>query len=259
MHDTGVPPYTPLILIIICLSLVYLFNIFILLLLLLSRVFFFFSSSPHLSLLLVYFSPSLSIYLSLIYLSLIYLSFSCTSFQQKFCSFLLSLASLFLSFLNSFLISLFLVSFFLSYLFFYVSYLFLSFFFCVKCLFHPLCVCRGGFLAGVVGIGGGLVLGPFLLTEGVPPIVTTSVNTTLILFTSSSASAISIAAAAAPWDYSLFLFSVCFAATLIGKCLIDRLVKKYHADYMLVVFLLFIMIGSIVATTGRYTTEKIKR
>lgn len=79
--------------------------------------------------------------------------------------------------------------------------------------------------AGVVGIGGGLVLGPFLLAEGVPPTVTTSVNTTLILFTSSSASAISIAASAAPWDYSIFLFSICFFATLVGKCVIDRLVR----------------------------------
>ncbi|PFH31049.1 hypothetical protein BESB_033220 [Besnoitia besnoiti] len=115
-----------------------------------------------------------------------------------------------------------------------------------------------GIMAGVVGIGGGLVLGPFLLTNGVPPAVTTSVNTTLILFTSSSAAAISIASATAPWDYCLLLFGVCFFTTLIGKAFVDRLVKRYHADYILVVLLLVIMFGSVVCTviSGVLTIKK---
>ncbi|CBZ52252.1 hypothetical protein NCLIV_020390 [Neospora caninum Liverpool] len=115
-----------------------------------------------------------------------------------------------------------------------------------------------GMMAGIIGIGGGLILGPYLLVKGVPPAVTTSVNTTLILFTSSSAAAISIASATAPWDYCLLLFGVCFLTTLIGKAVVDKLVKRYHADYILVLLLLIIMLGSVVCTvvSGVLTIKK---
>nr|CEL73681.1 TPA: hypothetical protein BN1205_044080 [Toxoplasma gondii VEG] len=115
-----------------------------------------------------------------------------------------------------------------------------------------------GMMAGIIGIGGGLILGPFLLVKGVPPAVTTSVNTTMILFTSSSAAAISVASGNAPWDYCLLLFGVCFLTTLIGKALVDKFVKRYHADYILVLLLLVIMLGSVVCTvvSGILTIKK---
>lgn len=48
-----------------------------------------------------------------------------------------------------------------------------------------------GVAAGVVGIGGGMVLGPIMLSEGISPQVTTAVNSTLVLFASSSAALVS--------------------------------------------------------------------
>jgi uncharacterized membrane protein YfcA len=45
-----------------------------------------------------------------------------------------------------------------------------------------------GMLAGLLGIGGGLILGPLLLELGLHPIVSTATSNFLVLFTSSSTS-----------------------------------------------------------------------
>lgn len=45
-----------------------------------------------------------------------------------------------------------------------------------------------GVLAGLLGIGGGLILGPLLLELGLHPVVSTATTNFLVLFTSSSTS-----------------------------------------------------------------------
>jgi uncharacterized membrane protein YfcA len=45
-----------------------------------------------------------------------------------------------------------------------------------------------GLMAGLLGIGGGLILGPLLLELGLHPIVSTATSNFLVLFTSSSTS-----------------------------------------------------------------------
>ena len=45
-----------------------------------------------------------------------------------------------------------------------------------------------GLLAGLLGIGGGLILGPLLLELGLHPVVSTATSNFLVLFTSSSTS-----------------------------------------------------------------------
>ena len=45
-----------------------------------------------------------------------------------------------------------------------------------------------GLMAGLLGIGGGLILGPLLLELGLHPIVSTATSNYLVLFTSSSTS-----------------------------------------------------------------------
>lgn len=45
-----------------------------------------------------------------------------------------------------------------------------------------------GVMAGLLGIGGGLILGPLLLELGLHPVVSTATSNFLVLFTSSSTS-----------------------------------------------------------------------
>lgn len=91
----------------------------------------------------------------------------------------------------------------------------------------PACSC--GFLfvgaAGTVGIGSALVIGPIMLTKGMLPAVCTAVNTAVVLCSSSSAAVKSALGTVAPWDYCVFLFALCFVCALIGKSIVDRMVR----------------------------------
>jgi uncharacterized membrane protein YfcA len=52
----------------------------------------------------------------------------------------------------------------------------------------PLYSFVSGLMAGLLGIGGGLILGPLLLELGLHPLVSTATSNFLVLFTSSSTS-----------------------------------------------------------------------
>ncbi len=52
----------------------------------------------------------------------------------------------------------------------------------------PLYAFISGIMAGLLGIGGGLILGPLLLQLGLHPVVSTATSNFLVLFTSSSTS-----------------------------------------------------------------------
>ncbi|KAL8425997.1 hypothetical protein Efla_001915 [Eimeria flavescens] len=101
-----------------------------------------------------------------------------------------------------------------------------------------------GLVAGMVGIGSSLVVGPIMLMNGMLPVVCTAVNTALVLCSSSSAAVKSAFATDTPWDYCLFLFCFCFVCAMIGKFVVDRLAQKYDADHVVVLFLIVIMCGS---------------
>ncbi|KAL8271673.1 hypothetical protein Esti_004386 [Eimeria stiedai] len=101
-----------------------------------------------------------------------------------------------------------------------------------------------GIVGGIVGIGGSMIMGPLMLSRGLLPAVVTAVNTTSVLSSSSSAAAKSILSGAVPWDYCVLFFVVCFACALVGKFLVDKIVKKRKADHYLVLFLLAMIFGS---------------
>ncbi|OEH78725.1 sulfite exporter protein [Cyclospora cayetanensis] len=108
-----------------------------------------------------------------------------------------------------------------------------------------------GLVAGTVGIGSSLVLGPLMLMKGMLPSVCTAVNTALVLCSSSAAAVNSLIGSAVPWDYCAVLFGVCFFCALFGKLFVDRMVKKHNADHLVVLFLIFIMFGSMGCMAGQ--------
>ncbi|XP_026191934.1 uncharacterized protein LOC34620104 [Cyclospora cayetanensis] len=114
-----------------------------------------------------------------------------------------------------------------------------------------------GLVAGTVGIGSSLVLGPLMLMKGMLPSVCTAVNTALVLCSSSAAAVNSLIGSAVPWDYCAVLFGVCFFCALFGKLFVDRMVKKHNADHLVVLFLIFIMFGSMGCMAGKKDTAPV--
>jgi uncharacterized membrane protein YfcA len=91
-----------------------------------------------------------------------------------------------------------------------------------------------GVVAGLIGIGGGMILGPLMIVNGVNPIVSTATTATMILLTSSSVAIMFVMSGLVPWQYAVYFFSVCLLGAYIGKTFIDGYVKKHQMGSILV-------------------------
>jgi uncharacterized membrane protein YfcA len=99
-----------------------------------------------------------------------------------------------------------------------------------------------GIVAGLVGIGGGMVLGPFMLVMGVDPRVCSATNASMIILTSSSVAILFVTSGLVPWQYAVCFFCTCFVGAYIGKRYIDGYVKKTGKASILI-----FLLGSIIA------------
>jgi len=94
-----------------------------------------------------------------------------------------------------------------------------------------------GVIAGLIGIGGGMILGPMMLQLGVLPQVSSATNATLILLTASAAAMLYVTSGQVPNTYAITFFVVAFIGAFSGKLFIDGLVKKYGLTSIIVLIL----------------------
>lgn len=107
-----------------------------------------------------------------------------------------------------------------------------------------------GIVAGLVGIGGGMVLGPLMLIMGIHPMVSTATTATMIVLTSSSVAILFVTSGLVPWAYALTFFSTCLTGAYIGKRHIDQYVKRTGKAsvlvFLLATIIAFAMVGTLV-------------
>ena len=94
-----------------------------------------------------------------------------------------------------------------------------------------------GVVAGLIGIGGGMVLGPLMLIMGIHPRVSTATTATMIVLTSSSVAIMFVTSGLVPWSYAVFFFCICLCGAYIGKKYIDSYVKKTGKASLLICIL----------------------
>ncbi|VEU44237.1 unnamed protein product [Pseudo-nitzschia multistriata] len=116
-----------------------------------------------------------------------------------------------------------------------------------KTRFYAFFTFVAGIVAGLIGIGGGMVLGPLMLVMGIYPRVSTATTATMIVLTSSSVAILYITSGMVPWQYAVTFFCTCFTGALIGKTYIDGYVKRTGKASVLI-FLLAMIIA--LATLG---------
>eukprot|EP00523_Entomoneis_sp_CCMP467_P007978 CAMPEP_0168727666 /NCGR_PEP_ID=MMETSP0724-20121128/5292_1 /TAXON_ID=265536 /ORGANISM="Amphiprora sp., Strain CCMP467" /LENGTH=623 /DNA_ID=CAMNT_0008774499 /DNA_START=52 /DNA_END=1923 /DNA_ORIENTATION=+ len=94
-----------------------------------------------------------------------------------------------------------------------------------------------GIVAGLIGIGGGMVLGPLMLIMGIHPRVSSATTATMIVLTSSSVAVLFVTAGLVPWAYAVYFFAICFCGAYLGKKYIDGYIKKSGRASILVCIL----------------------
>ena len=103
-----------------------------------------------------------------------------------------------------------------------------------------------GFIAGVIGIGGGVVLGPILLDLGIHPVVATVTTNMLVLITSSSTTFQFILFKMLNLEYGIFCIIFSALGSYCGTFLVNNYVKKTGKQSFIVLVLFCVVIISAV-------------
>jgi uncharacterized membrane protein YfcA len=98
---------------------------------------------------------------------------------------------------------------------------------------YPLLSCTAGFVAGLFGIGGGIIKGPLMLALGVHPAVASATSACMILFTSFTATTSFAVFGLLIEDYAILCLFTGFCATLLGQTIMSMILEKYqHNSYI---------------------------
>lgn len=106
-----------------------------------------------------------------------------------------------------------------------------------KFRFYCCATFAAGVVAGLIGIGGGMVLGPLMLQLGILPQVSSATTATMIALTSSAAAMLFVTSGLVPPSYAAFYFFVAFFGALVGKSYIDKLVQRCQLTSIIILIL----------------------
>lgn len=118
-------------------------------------------------------------------------------------------------------------------------------------LLYP-AICTGaGMIAGLFGVGGGLVKAPLLLALGVHPAVASATSATMILFTTFTATTSFVAFGMLVWDYGLVCLVIGFLATFLGQVVMNSLIQRTGKSS----YIAFCIAGVVIVSAITMTAE----
>jgi uncharacterized membrane protein YfcA len=103
-----------------------------------------------------------------------------------------------------------------------------------------------GLVAGMFGIGGGIIKGPLMLALGVHPQVASATSAAMILFTSCTATISYSSMGFLKYDYAFFCLVLGFLSTLVGKTFMAALLERSGQRSSYIAF----CIGGVVAISA---------
>ena len=98
-----------------------------------------------------------------------------------------------------------------------------------------------GIMAGLMGIGGGMVVGPLLIELGVVPQVVAATSAYTGLITASSATVQFIIMKTLQIDYAICFAIIGLIATFAGQYVVDSCIKKYNRASVIIFAIATIM------------------
>jgi uncharacterized membrane protein YfcA len=105
----------------------------------------------------------------------------------------------------------------------------------------------GGWVSGALGLGGGSIFNPLLLSMGAPPTVAGATGMYMIIF-STAASTISYAfGGLIVWSYAFWIGGFCVVGAIIGMNMVNAVMRKLGRQSPLVILLTFLLGISAVA------------
>jgi uncharacterized membrane protein YfcA len=97
----------------------------------------------------------------------------------------------------------------------------------------------GGWVSGALGLGGGSIFNPLMISMGIPPSVSTATGMYMIMFSTAASSTIYIVYGAMNIQFAIWLSIWSSMGILTGITIVNKLMKKYKRQSILV----FILVG----------------
>jgi len=102
----------------------------------------------------------------------------------------------------------------------------------------------GGWVSGALGLGGGSIYNPLLISMGVPPTVSTSTGMYMIMLSSTVSSCLYIMFGRLDIPFGLWLGFWTTIGIVFGLKVIKNLMKKYERQSIIV----FVLVGVLLAS-----------
>lgn len=99
----------------------------------------------------------------------------------------------------------------------------------------------GGWVSGALGLGGGAIFNPVLLSMGIPASVSGSTGMYLVMFSTLGSSFTYILVGQLNLNYGLWISFWCIIGTYAGMKLLDWVMKKYGRQSYIIFLLAFIL------------------
>ena len=99
---------------------------------------------------------------------------------------------------------------------------------------YPLVSSLAGVAAGLLGIGGGMVVGPLMLEMGMLPTVSAATSAFMILFTSSSTVVQFLLLGMCRLDYTLWYGTIGMLGTAVGQQVAGFYMRKYKRQSIII-------------------------
>lgn len=104
----------------------------------------------------------------------------------------------------------------------------------------------GGWVAGALGLGGGVIFNPLLLAMGVPPRVSSATGMYLITFSKIVTSVIYFLYGELVLDYALWAAFVSVIGSIIGLASVNWYMKKFGRQSIIILCLTIILFISVI-------------
>ncbi|KAG3207430.1 hypothetical protein PC128_g89 [Phytophthora cactorum] len=116
-------------------------------------------------------------------------------------------------------------------------------------VYFPLGCAVAGIVAGMFGVGGGIITGPIMIELGIVPEVASSTTALMILYSSAAAIAKFAVFKMVAWDWALLLCAVAFVVTSVSQVVILGFVRRTGRQSIIVLCIATaVLIGGIIMT-----------
>ena len=122
-------------------------------------------------------------------------------------------------------------------------------------ILYPCYAIVAGLVAGLFGIGGGIIKGPLMLSLGVHPAVASATSACMILFTSSTATVSYMIFGLLVPDYAAFCLVIGFCSTILGQTVMSLLLRRYRRHSYIAYSIGIVVAVSAVAMSIEYAID----